>query len=448
VGITLRRALRLGNAPCLALAGAGGKTTALFRLAREYPDGAIVTSSTHFGAEQPTSGDHHFIVSSIEEIEAIFRQPLPGVSVVSGPAQGERMAGLDAAGLNALQQRCIAHSLPLFIEADGSRRLPLKAPAEHEPAIPDFVDTVVWVAGLSALGQPLGEAWVHRPPIFAALAGLELGGKITAQGLARVMLHPQGGLKNIPAAARRMALLNQADTSERQAQAQGLARRLLEGFDAALIASLKPAGTRAEAPFSLHAAHERIAAIILAAGEAQRMGQPKALLPWRGEPFVRHAVNAALAGGLSPVVVIGGEHVEAMRAALDGLDVSVRHNPDWREGQSASIRMGVKSLPASCGGAVFLLADQPQVSAALIQSLVEMHAATSEAVTAPLIDGQRGNPVLFDRETFAALEQLKGDVGGRAIFSRYPPAWLPWHDAAMLLDVDSPQDYQRLLEME
>ena len=66
-------------------------------------------------------------------------------------------------------------------------------------------------------------------------------------------------------------------------------------------------------------------------------------------------------------------------------------------------------------------------------------------IVAPLVDGRRGNPVLFDRSTFPELLALTGDVGGRALFSRYPIEWLPWLDAAVLLDVDTPDEYRKLL---
>ncbi len=97
------------------------------------------------------------------------------------------------------------------------------------------------------------------------------------------------------------------------------------------------------------------------------------------------------------------------------------------------------------GGAIFLLADQPQTPPTLIRSLVEMHARTLAPIIAPLVNGQRGNPVLFDRATFSDLLSLTGDVGGRSLFSRYPVEWLPWHDEGVLLDVDTEEDYSRLV---
>jgi molybdenum cofactor cytidylyltransferase len=92
-----------------------------------------------------------------------------------------------------------------------------------------------------------------------------------------------------------------------------------------------------------------------------------------------------------------------------------------------------------------LLADQPQIPADLIASLVETHAATLSPLVAPLVQGQRANPVLLDRITFTDLLSLSGDQGGRALFARYPVEWVPWHDAAILDDIDTPEDYQQLL---
>ena len=99
------------------------------------------------------------------------------------------------------------------------------------------------------------------------------------------------------------------------------------------------------------------------------------------------------------------------------------------------------------GGGIFLLADQPQITPAIIHALVEEHAATLAPVIAPLVLDQRANPVLFDRVAFSDLMTLKGDVGGRGIFSKYKVSYLPWHDDALLLDVDTPEHYQRLKDL-
>jgi molybdenum cofactor cytidylyltransferase len=77
---------------------------------------------------------------------------------------------------------------------------------------------------------------------------------------------------------------------------------------------------------------------------------------------------------------------------------------------------------------------------------METQAKSLSPIVAPQVDGQRANPVLFNRETFAALNRLQGDIGGRNLFSRYPVQWVVWHDGDVLLDVDTAEDYRRLVE--
>jgi molybdenum cofactor cytidylyltransferase len=300
------------------------------------------------------------------------------------------------------------------------------------------VDQVVLVAGLSGVGQPLEEAFVHRPEIFGQLAGLQRGEVVNVEALARVLNHPQGGLKNIPSAARRVVLLNQADDERRQSLGRGLAERLLPFWDAVVIASLQQG--------EVFAVHERVAAIVLAAGGARRFGRPKQVLEWEGKPLVRHLAERALQADLRPVIVVTGWAREAVEAALHGLQVKLAFNPHWESGQASSVRRGIEMLRAldpQAGAAIFLLADQPGVSVLLLRSLVERHAADLPPVVAPRVGDRRANPVLFDRQTFDDLEHLEGDQGGRALFTRYPPVYLPWHDERLLIDLDTPQDLER-----
>lgn len=457
--MNLSQALRLPHSSRLALVGSGGKTTALFQLAYQLAPPVLVTATTHLAVEQLRLANRHIIVQSPAAVTALSGELSPGVILLTGPPAGdERISGLDPASLEQLLVLADAHRLPVLVEADGSRRRPLKAPAAHEPALPEWADTVVVTVGLAGLGQPLGPEWVHRPERFGEISGLADGEPVTVAALAKVLTSRQGGLKNIPAGARRVALLNQADSPERQAQAYRLAQALLPQFHSVIVAALGPAaqensgaaGPMAGQPKNgtIFAVHEPVAGIILAAGGAQRLGQPKQLLEWRGEPFVRRVARTALAAGLAPVLVVTGAYAEEVWPALEGLAVHVVHNPDWESGQGVSVSAGVQALPPETGAVIFLLADQPQVPATLLRSLVETHARDLPPLVAPQAGGRRANPVLFDRQTFPDLRALSGETGGRVLFSRYPVAWLEWHDPSLLLDVDTIDDYQRLLELD
>ena len=447
MGVSLGEALRLfgrtvpaklkpGGAS-VAFVGAGGKTTAIFELARESPSPVWIAASTHLGAWQLGPADSHVVVEhGTEKLRSLGGK----VIVVTGPLEADqRYAPVSPQVLRRLREGSSAAGRLLLIEADGSRQRALKAPAAHEPPIPPFVERVVVVAGMSGIGKALTDANVHRPELFADLCRLRLGDPVTPQALSQVLKDRRGGLKNIPPTATRSLLLNQADTLELQAAASNVADAVLDIYDGVVVADVKG--------HQVLSVREQSGGIVLAAGAATRFGQPKQLLDWGGRPFVRAVAEQALTAGLTPVVVVTGCAADRVEAALDGLPIQIARNDGWQEGQASSIRAGLQALLAHTGAAVFLLADQPQVTANVIRALIEAHQADLSPIVAPLIlEEHRGNPVLFDRVTFPDLAQLQGDTGGRSLFSEHAVHYLPWHDAHLLIDIDTPEQYQKLLK--
>ena len=441
--LTLLHALRASNSSSIAFTGSGGKTTAMFQLARELSTKSpvVVTASAHLGVWQVALADKHVVTNSVTTLPN-FEDELQGITLFTGELEGERTRPLGPETLNALNEFCKRRGIPLLIEADGSRQKPLKAWAEHEPPIPSFVRQVVYVVGLSGIGKPLNDEIVHRPEIFSQLSGLHADEVITPEGLTRVAKHSDGGRKNIPPHARKTVLLNQANTPELQSVAQNMTRSLLQDFNSVVISSLEKG--------EVFAVHEPVAGIILAAGESRRLGKPKQLLDWRGQPFVRAVTRTALEAGLDPVIVVTGAYRENVEAAIEDLTAKVMANKDWPEGQGSSIKKGVQVLNFEnpVGAAIFLLVDQPQVTASILRALIEKHAEGLYPVVAPIVIDRRANPVLFDRVTFPDLLKLEGDVGGRAIMHKHNVEYLPWHDDRLLLDVDTPEQYQRLISDE
>lgn len=453
--ISLVDALCAGKTPRLAFVGSGGKTTTLFRLARALNKPVIVTSTTHLAIDQLALADHYVQITNHEELSDFLSQKIQGVTLITGPKiESDRLRGVGDDILKSILTLVYDHEYPLLIEADGSRMLPIKAPANHEPAIPylestrvrgSWLDGVIVVAGLSGLNKPLTSDWVHRPGRFAELSGLDLGALIDSYALGRVLIHPSGGLKNIPENTKRILFLNQADTIELQAQAQRIVRggsgvsSVLSAYHAGIIASMTEG--------KIYAVYKSVAGIVLAAGGSSRFGQPKQLLSWHGEPFIRHVAKKALTLGCNPVIIVTGAYGSQVGGAVEDLNVVILHNHNWREGQSTSVKIAIEALPEEVGAAIFLLADQPQISIELLHKLVETYASSISPIVVPQIDGRRGNPVLFDRVTFPELRRVSGDTGGRQVFSKYPITWIPWHDSTILLDVDTPEDYHKFLEI-
>lgn len=450
--MNLLNALRLksnSQNPIISIVGAGGKTTALFQLAKQirgesHRSKVFVTTTTHLATWQIKLADQHIIVNknifTNMQKQASALHNVNGVILLTGDIDGEKINSIDDNALNWLRAISQEQNIPLLIEADGSRQRPIKSPAQHEPAIPSFTNIVIHITGLSAIGKKLNAEHVHRPDFFSQLTNLEINQIITPESIIKALTHPQGGLKNIPSHAKKIALLNQADTPELKSIGGEIAKKMLNHFDSVLVGSLQQDDFQT---------FEKTAGIILAAGDATRFGAPKQLLDWKGKPFIRHIAENALQADLEPVVVITGFHHADIESCLTDLPVKVIQNHNYKNGQSESIKLGIKNLPENIGASIFLLADQPQIPIEVIRALKERHSQTLSPIIAPLVlEERRANPVLFDKVTFADLLQLTGDVGGRAIFDKHKVDYLPWHDDILIFDVDTPEDYERLKNLE
>ncbi len=191
----------------------------------------------------------------------------------------------------------------------------------------------------------------------------------------------------------------------------------------------------------------RVAAVVLAAGLSRRMrGIDKLLVPVGGRPLVRIAADAALASRARPIVVVTGHHGEAVAAAVAGLDLEVRHNPDFAEGMSTSLRAGLAALPPDVAGAAVLLGDMPAIDAGVIDRLIAAFAERrGEAIVVPTHGGERGNPVLWPRRLFQRLSAVSGDKGGRQVLMDHEELVVKIEvGAAAALDLDTVEDFRRV----
>ena len=450
--MNFRNALRIQSGESISFSGAGGKTTALFTLARELPDPVLVTTTTHFSVEQLKLADNIRFSSQVQDAESFVNSLSPGITVLAGEeVNDQRVSGPSLHVLDQIYQHTRSAGRNLLIETDGSRQRPLKAPASYEPVIPQFIDHAVVVVGLSALGRPFSSRYVHRIEEFTRITSLSEGEEIPLEAITQVLTHPNGGLRGIPDNARRICLINQADNEMLQASAKRIAGSLLTEYDSIIIASLRRKGEEIRKSTvidpvpgicEIYGVHEPITAVILAAGGSTRMGNPKQLIPWQGTSLIRHVVSRVLISGVIHTIVVLGAYLDETRQEIEDLPVQVVVNSNWEAGQSKSIQVGLEVTPENTGGVLFVLVDQPFVSVPLIRALIEKHAQTLAPVIVPLVDGQRGNPVLFDRSTIPDFKTIQGDSGGRQLFSRHQVTWVEWHDQKVLLDIDTEQDYQ------
>lgn len=237
----LSDALEIDQGDVVAIVGGGGKTAALYRLGAELAGRGLPVLLCGTARFTPPEGGVPPNLVLIEDEAGLLRAPDTQtwpVTVAAGWGSKGRLLPVAPAWLDALHQR--RPDLTIVIEADGSAMRPFKAPGEHEPVIPDGATLVVTVVGMDAIGRPLDERHVHRPERVAAIAGAAIGAPVTAAMVARVLDHPEGGHKGLPAGARWAALLNKADTAARLAAATAVAS-LVAPADRVIISRLRHA---------------------------------------------------------------------------------------------------------------------------------------------------------------------------------------------------------------
>jgi len=229
-GLTLVEALGIGAGDVVALVGGGGKTTAMFRLAREIVSKggrALTTTTTHIFAAQIALAPAHVIAADAtpESVGAALDAHGHVLVIGATDAGSGRAAGVSLDLLGRLRAWC--PRVCFLNEADGSRMRPFKAPAAHEPVIPAETTLVVPVVGADVFGKTLGPEHVHRHELVSALSGAPPGAPVTPEIVARILGHPEGGCKSVPANARVVVLINKVETLADRGPARETAERLL-----------------------------------------------------------------------------------------------------------------------------------------------------------------------------------------------------------------------------
>jgi len=207
----LRKALSLPlHGKCISIVGAGGKTTLLFQLAREFcEDGlkCVIQTSTHI--ERPTLKQAFTITDCCSDAKTLLKNALRGRDPIA-IGSVEHSTGKLCLPSDDLLAVAWEKADWILVEADGSRHLPIKVPAYYEPKIFEPFDAVIAVAGLSALGKPLSQV-CHRANLASTLLGVSLETLVTPFMLARILTSEQGQFKNVRNPSRFSVFLNQAD---------------------------------------------------------------------------------------------------------------------------------------------------------------------------------------------------------------------------------------------
>lgn len=188
-----------------------------------------------------------------------------------------------------------------------------------------------------------------------------------------------------------------------------------------------------------------IGAVILAAGESLRFGQPKQLVEFRGRTLIERIVTAANEAGCKPIIVVTGSDSAKVAAAIANESVSIVDNEKWHNGMGSSIRVGLQrliELAPETDAVVLLVCDQPFVTGGIIAKLNERWATTGKTIVASSYSNTLGVPALFDRACFTELLEIDEEQGAKPIILRNPDrlAELAFPEGAN--DIDTISDYE------
>lgn len=239
-------ALGLGRGDVVSLAGAGGKTTLLYRLAAEARSAGLrvlATTTTHMGTLPEETTGPVFVEADGDVLPALEDAlRAHGCATLLGRRiRDDKLEGVTPERVDALASCADL----LLVEADGARRRSLKVPASHEPVVPLSTTLLLVLAALDVLGEPLTGERIHRLELVAAATGKHPGETVEEDAVAAALLHGPGYLSRVPTGARVAAFLNKVEAEGAWAAAERIARRLLPAYALVVAGSARTGTVRA-----------------------------------------------------------------------------------------------------------------------------------------------------------------------------------------------------------
>ena len=189
-----------------------------------------------------------------------------------------------------------------------------------------------------------------------------------------------------------------------------------------------------------------ISAIILAAGQSRRMGQPKMLLPWGKSSMIGHVITIFLRARVEDILVITGGSRELVEAATASYPIRSIYNDDYAQGEMlSSIQCGLRAMPEGVEATLIGLGDQPQVQERSVRLICEAYQAEKSKLVVPSFQRRRGHPWLVARPLWEELLRMKPPESPRDFLGRHAGEihYVEVGTPSILADLDTPEDYLR-----
>ncbi len=192
----------------------------------------------------------------------------------------------------------------------------------------------------------------------------------------------------------------------------------------------------------------KIWALVLAAGESRRMGEPKLLLPFGGSTIIETVLQLIVDSRIDETMVVLGSEKTALEAQIDGFDVETVVNEAYELGMLSSVQAGVKALPESAEAFLIFLGDQPMIPVKVIDDLIEAYRMSGNGIVLPVFREKKGHPVLIAATYREEIFTLFSEIGLRELMDRHADdvLHLPVESAAVCRDIDDPEDYRREIQ--
>jgi len=188
--------------------------------------------------------------------------------------------------------------------------------------------------------------------------------------------------------------------------------------------------------------------MILAAGESKRMGKPKLLLPFGEKTIIERVIDSVIQSKLDDVLVVLGAHREKIEKKIKDFSIKIVVNPNFKNDMLSSVQCGFRALPEDVEASLVILGDQPEISSALINKIVEAYKKSKKGIVLPVFRKNRGHPVLIDMKYQGEIEDLNPDLGLRNLVYKHAEDILEVEviTPSILQDIDTIEDYNRELK--
>ncbi len=438
--------LGVSRGDSIAFVGAGGKTSAMFRMAAELGRRfrVLCSTTTHLSSRETLPSTVRIgpgaDLSGIEGA-CLSAWACKEACLVTGVETAPGKVGSPPA---SILRKLVSAADVSLLESDGSRGKPVKIPAAHEPDVPEFANKTLVVFGADSFGAAVSDGNFFNLEA-ACKSGIIARGDILGPEAFGIVAR-RGGYYMLGGRMPLFLLVNKADAcgaDAAEAYARAAYSPLLGGV---AVSSLREPGAFVRI---IDNSKDRMACVILAAGESKRFGSPKLAAGFGRGTLLGAVLRNARSSGFDSIFLVVGHQADMLllslgEAALNGVEI-VR-NPAFRSGMGSSVRAGIEAVESrGFDSAAIMLGDKPLAGPETIGPVLHAYRRSAASICAAVCSGTPGHPAVFRKRFFADLKVIPGDRGARGIMEANCDRVLAVDvDPSTQQDVDVRDDLERL----